>query len=105
MQHALVAQVCAHVAGERLGGVFPRNHDERRLGRMGEPRRHHEWPRRRGNAQRGVLPRIEFPPERLEGLGVLEDVCQRINEHTEYSTATVPLSALTLFRKKEKEAR
>ena len=69
---ALVAQIRRHLARERDGCVLTRHHDERRLRPVCEPRRHEERARRRGHAQRTVLPRVQSTPERVEAARFLQ---------------------------------
>ena len=69
---ALVAQVRRHLARERDGRVLARHHDERRLRLVREPRRHEERPRRRGHAERAVMPLVELAPERVEATRFLQ---------------------------------
>ena len=80
-EHALVAQVCRNVARKRNGRVLAGHDDERRLGLVRIPRRHHERPRGRRHAERRVLARIQLSPERVQRARLLDRICQRFDKH------------------------
>ena len=80
-QDAVVTQVGGHLLRERERRLLARHDGERRLGPVRETRRDQERARGVGDAEGGVLPRVELAPERLEAAGALERERQRIDEH------------------------